>query len=173
MQRKKLDQGVRRADAGQKRRDARAWLSTTYPPPSKPTMVLSTIIRSSTPHSAAQVSPRMLACSGARQTRAAAIAPRRFPSPLHSHSFSSTTMAPRDPSYRVITNDTINKAVLNAEYAVRGAIAIRAEELRDDLEAGKKLPFDQVVSCNIGNPQQLDQKPLTYLRQVSVTSVAR
>jgi hypothetical protein len=81
-------------------------------------------------------------------------------------------MAPREPAYRVITNDTMNKAVLQAEYAVRGAIAIRAEELRDDLEAGKQLPFDAVVSCNIGNPQQLDQKPLTYLRQVSCSLAA-
>lgn len=78
----------------------------------------------------------------------------------------------RDPSYRVLTNETINKAVLEAEYAVRGKIPIRAEQLRDELENGKQLPFDKVVSCNIGNPQQLDQKPLTYLRQVSRSGAA-
>ncbi len=28
------------------------------------------------------------------------------------------------------------------------------------------LPFDKVISANIGNPQQLDQKPITFFRQV-------
>lgn len=76
----------------------------------------------------------------------------------------------RDPAYRVLTRDTMNKAVMEAEYAVRGKIPIRAEELRDQLHdegTNTRLPFDKVISCNIGNPQQLDQKPLTYLRQVS------
>lgn len=30
----------------------------------------------------------------------------------------------------------------------------------------ESLPFDQVISANIGNPQQLDQKPITFFRQV-------
>jgi alanine transaminase len=28
------------------------------------------------------------------------------------------------------------------------------------------LPFDEVVQCNIGNPQGLNQKPITYFREV-------
>lgn len=28
------------------------------------------------------------------------------------------------------------------------------------------LPFDEMVYCNIGNPQQLRQKPLTFFREV-------
>ena len=80
--------------------------------------------------------------------------------------------APREPSFRVVTPQTMNRAVQEAQYAVRGAIPLRAEELRDELEAGRTdLPFDTVVNCNIGNPQQLDQKPLTFLRQVSHASV--
>ncbi|GAA6009605.1 hypothetical protein JCM10207_004121 [Rhodosporidiobolus poonsookiae] len=81
-----------------------------------------------------------------------------------------TSREPRDPDFRVLRNPTINKNVLEAQYAVRGAIPLRAEELREVLEHKGKdagLPFDQVVSCNIGNPQQLDQKPLTFLRQIS------
>lgn len=74
----------------------------------------------------------------------------------------------RDPSFRVMNSASINKAVQEAQYAVRGAIPLRAEELRDHLDEERgPLPFDKIVSCNIGNPQQLDQKPLTYLRQVS------
>ncbi|GAA5913036.1 hypothetical protein JCM6882_005543 [Rhodosporidiobolus microsporus] len=78
--------------------------------------------------------------------------------------------SPRRPEERVLTNQTICPAVREAQYAVRGAIPLRAEELREVLEEKGKdagLPFDTVVNCNIGNPQQLDQKPLTFLRQVS------
>ncbi|CRK38351.1 hypothetical protein BN1708_007740 [Verticillium longisporum] len=42
-----------------------------------------------------------------------------------------------------------------------------SEEYRAKLAKGDKdLPFDQVISANIGNPQQLDQKPITFFRQV-------
>jgi alanine transaminase len=65
----------------------------------------------------------------------------------------------------------VNPAILKVEYAVRGEIAIKAEKYRDELKNGNKagLPFDRVVTANIGNPQQkgLDQKPLTFGRQVA------
>ena len=34
------------------------------------------------------------------------------------------------------------------------------------LKEGKSLPFKMVIMCNIGNPQQLGQKPITFFRQV-------
>ena len=52
----------------------------------------------------------------------------------------------------------IGKAVLETEYAVRGPIVARAQELE---QQGR-----EIIYCNIGNPQALEQKPLTYLRQV-------
>ena len=52
----------------------------------------------------------------------------------------------------------LGKAVLETEYAVRGAIVARAQELE---RSGK-----EIIYCNIGNPQALDQKPLTYGRQI-------
>jgi alanine transaminase len=69
------------------------------------------------------------------------------------------------------TPSSLNPSILNVQYAVRGAIAIRAEEHREKIKKnpnGHGLPFDQVVTANIGNPQQagLDQKPLTFGRQV-------
>jgi len=82
----------------------------------------------------------------------------------------SPSSARSSPSDRVLTNDTVNPAVLRAEYAVRGEIAIRAEELREECstqDGAKKLGFDKVISCNIGNPQQLEQKPITFFRQVA------
>ena len=52
----------------------------------------------------------------------------------------------------------INTHLIEAQYAVRGKIAIRAQELEAQ---GKRI-----IYCNIGNPQALKQKPLTYIRQV-------
>lgn len=66
-----------------------------------------------------------------------------------------------------LTVDKLNNNVVNAKYAVRGRLAIRAEELRDQLKANPgSLPFKKVVNANIGNPQQLDQQPITFYRQV-------
>jgi len=78
----------------------------------------------------------------------------------------STTTASR----RSLNIDNINPHVKAAEYAVRGELAIRSEKYRQQLassDSKSKLPFDSVISANIGNPQQLDQKPLTFFRQVT------
>ncbi|KAJ2699201.1 alanine transaminase [Coemansia spiralis] len=69
---------------------------------------------------------------------------------------------------KVLRLDTMNPRIRVMEYAVRGAIPIRAEELVAQLKSQPgSLPFSKVTPCNIGNPQQLEQKPLTFLRQVS------
>ncbi|KAI8145980.1 pyridoxal phosphate-dependent transferase [Fennellomyces sp. T-0311] len=61
----------------------------------------------------------------------------------------------------------MNPQIRNAEYAVRGALPIRADALSKQLETDKSLGFERVVFCNIGNPQQLAQKPITFFRQVA------
>lgn len=70
---------------------------------------------------------------------------------------------------RALNLDNINPHVKAAKYAVRGELAVRSEEYRAQLKEGKgkDLPFDTVISANIGNPQQLDQKPITFFRQVA------
>lgn len=69
-----------------------------------------------------------------------------------------------------LTVDSLNPAFLNVQYAVRGELAIRAEEYRVRLKTGDNhgLAFNKVISSNIGNPQQagLDQPPITFVRQV-------
>ncbi|KAI8995984.1 pyridoxal phosphate-dependent transferase [Gaertneriomyces semiglobifer] len=68
-----------------------------------------------------------------------------------------------------MTVGRLNSSVVNAEYAVRGELAIRAEELRKELAKNTKSShaFGKIINCNIGNPQQLAQKPITFFRQVS------
>lgn len=71
----------------------------------------------------------------------------------------------------VLSLESINPAVLDVHYAVRGELALKAvayeEQLHDPVKA-KELPFDKVVTANIGNPQQkgLNQRPITFWRQV-------
>jgi alanine transaminase len=68
---------------------------------------------------------------------------------------------------RSLNINNINPHVKEAKYAVRGELAVRSEEYRAKLAKGATdLPFDQVIAANIGNPQQLDQKPITFFRQV-------
>ena len=77
-------------------------------------------------------------------------------------------------SSTMLTVDDLNPAVHNVQYAVRGELAIKAEEFREALKdpnASSSLPFSKVVSSNIGNPQQkgLDQPPITFVRQVRLS----
>ncbi|KAK7042145.1 alanine aminotransferase [Favolaschia claudopus] len=78
-------------------------------------------------------------------------------------STSSTLMQP-------LTVDSLNSQLQTVQYAVRGELAIKAETYRDQLRSeNHNLPFDKVISSNIGNPQQkgLDQPPITFTRQVA------
>lgn len=66
-----------------------------------------------------------------------------------------------------LCRETLDQRVVNAEYAVRGEIVRTAQLMEEDLQAGRRqFPFNKVVWCNIGNPQILGQKPITYFRQV-------
>lgn len=58
----------------------------------------------------------------------------------------------------MIRFEEIGRQVREAEYAVRGPIVARAQELE---RQGRK-----VIYCNIGNPQSLGQRPITWVRQV-------
>ena len=86
-----------------------------------------------------------------------------IPKSIHRRLFSTTERV------RSLNIENINQNVRKAEYAVRGELAIKSEQYRAQLlkGEGQDLPFDTVISANIGNPQQLDQKPITFFRQVA------
>lgn len=66
-----------------------------------------------------------------------------------------------------LTVSKLNRNAVAAKYAVRGRIPTKLEQLRVELLNGDNhLPFEKIINANIGNPQQLDQKPLTFYRQV-------
>ena len=58
----------------------------------------------------------------------------------------------------MVTKELLNPHLIDAQYAVRGPIVILAQQLE---EQGRKI-----IYCNIGNPQALGQKPLSFLRQM-------
>mmetsp|Transcript_39058 Transcript_39058/g.89983 ORF Transcript_39058/g.89983 Transcript_39058/m.89983 type:complete len:534 (-) Transcript_39058:223-1824(-) len=83
---------------------------------------------------------------------------------LLSRAFGST--AARTAAERLHIGN-MNTKVLGASYAVRGPVLDRALELQHELSDNPgSLPFDEIVQCNIGNPQSLGQLPLSFHRQV-------
>ncbi|KAI9614510.1 hypothetical protein KEM48_005975 [Puccinia striiformis f. sp. tritici PST-130] len=85
----------------------------------------------------------------------------------HYYYYSTTTTTTIRTSHHIkrsetmISVDDLNPAIIKAQYAVRGRIAIKAEQLRATLQsnpnAKNELGFDSIINCNIGNPQQLGQ----------------
>ena len=72
------------------------------------------------------------------------------------------TTAP-NAAAKQMTVESLNQNYVSAEYAVRGEIVLRALELEAQVD---DKPFDEVVFCNIGNPQQLNQRPVSFFREV-------
>ncbi|CAL0317985.1 unnamed protein product [Lupinus luteus] len=86
---------------------------------------------------------------------------------IHSRFLSSTpALSSMDSSFPVTANN-INPKVLKCEYAVRGEIVTLAQKLQEDLQANPgSHPFEEILYCNIGNPQSLGQQPITFFREV-------
>jgi len=59
---------------------------------------------------------------------------------------------------KVLHPSLLNKDVASAEYAVRGELYLKAEELR---RQGKEIIF-----TNVGNPHALGQPPISFFREV-------
>lgn len=60
----------------------------------------------------------------------------------------------------------INPNIRRLEYAVRGPLVVRAVQLSKELEQSGDKPFKSVIFANIGDCHAMNQKPLTYFRQV-------
>lgn len=69
-------------------------------------------------------------------------------------------------AFSVMNKKTISKAVQEAQYAVRGAVAIRAAGIKKEMAAGKTFKFNKLVPMHSGNPHALNQPPITFGREV-------
>eukprot|EP00419_Tripos_fusus_P004821 CAMPEP_0172684788 /NCGR_PEP_ID=MMETSP1074-20121228/19801_1 /TAXON_ID=2916 /ORGANISM="Ceratium fusus, Strain PA161109" /LENGTH=532 /DNA_ID=CAMNT_0013503851 /DNA_START=68 /DNA_END=1666 /DNA_ORIENTATION=+ len=67
----------------------------------------------------------------------------------------------------VFTADDVSNKILAARYEVRGTVPLRANALEAMLKSGEQLPFDRMIKCHIGNPQAVEQRPITFYRQVA------
>ena len=60
----------------------------------------------------------------------------------------------------------MNQNLIEAEYQVRGTIAIKSAEYAQRMKKGEKFKFEKLLAMNIGNPQALNQKPIDFPREV-------
>jgi aspartate/methionine/tyrosine aminotransferase len=69
-----------------------------------------------------------------------------------------------------LTSDTLNPTLKRMEYAVRGQVVMAADKLNAELQAhtphSEDFDFEKILYTNIGNPQSVGQKELTWPRQV-------
>merc|ERR1719160_1604914 len=65
-----------------------------------------------------------------------------------------------------MTLSNVRQDLVEMKYAVRGAVVAKAEEMKRRLQAGEQLPFKEIILCNVGNPHAVQQKPVTFYRQV-------
>eukprot|EP00933_Yihiella_yeosuensis_P022944 TRINITY_DN17953_c0_g1_i1.p1 TRINITY_DN17953_c0_g1~~TRINITY_DN17953_c0_g1_i1.p1 ORF type:complete len:539 (-),score=122.36 TRINITY_DN17953_c0_g1_i1:109-1725(-) len=80
---------------------------------------------------------------------------------------SSSTCSGTNGTCPSLTMDTVPRRIIDAEYAVRGEIVTRSFDIDKKLkQKDHGLPFDETVPCNIGNPQAVGAKPITFHRQV-------
>jgi alanine transaminase len=86
-------------------------------------------------------------------------------------------MATTTPSrLRALDINHIKPHVREANYVLGGELAARAEAYRihfmkmanglPSLSKGESLAFDRVINANLGNPQLVGQRPITFFRQV-------
>eukprot|EP00798_Chlamydomonas_sp_ICE-L_P015020 gene15020-21092_t len=88
----------------------------------------------------------------------AALQGANAPSILGSDGVRFKSTNPNVKDGKVMHPELLNQNVLDTQYAVRGELYLRAEQLRKE---GKEIIF-----TNVGNPHALGAKPLTFPRQV-------
>ena len=101
-------------------------------------------------------------------------------------SSTSSNMAATAPA--TVTLDNMNPCIKKMEYAVRGPLVIRATAIEkvsvcawdrnfgsnifnvffcpQEIQAGVKKPFANVIKANIGDAHAMGNKPITFIRQV-------
>ncbi|KAJ0178032.1 hypothetical protein K1T71_005855 [Dendrolimus kikuchii] len=63
-------------------------------------------------------------------------------------------------------SENINQKLLGIQYAVRGRVVQRAQQIEREIQKGVPKPFERVIRANIGDCHALGQQPITFIRQV-------
>ncbi|MES1920657.1 hypothetical protein MHBO_002308 [Bonamia ostreae] len=73
---------------------------------------------------------------------------------------------------KTLTLKNINKNIIKFTYQVRGPIVNKAYQILEELKTpNHNYPFKKIYMCNIGNPQELGQMPITFMRQMVAACV--
>eukprot|EP01102_Stenamoeba_stenopodia_P004541 TRINITY_DN1483_c0_g1_i1.p1 TRINITY_DN1483_c0_g1~~TRINITY_DN1483_c0_g1_i1.p1 ORF type:complete len:538 (+),score=125.19 TRINITY_DN1483_c0_g1_i1:111-1724(+) len=108
-----------------------------------------------------------LATSGRLASKQTSLTPLTSLAPRRWKSGGASKVATDSADGPVLSPNSINQAVVKTQYAVRGPLVLKAEEYRNILKTKPEtLPFKEIIACNIGNPQELGQVPISFLRQV-------
>ncbi|XP_014616813.1 PREDICTED: alanine aminotransferase 1 isoform X1 [Polistes canadensis] len=102
----------------------------------------------------------------ANRSRLSSIGPIVLPVAVDTTVMSRTMARTASNNMKVLNEDNIYENIKKMEYAVRGPLLIRANELEKELQKGAKKPFKEVLKANIGDAHAMGQKPITFLRQV-------
>jgi len=78
--------------------------------------------------------------------------------PLYHELYDATDDQEEEPTSYTWNEDTMNQSLRRMQYAVRGEVVMRADQLAAE---GREILY-----TNIGNPHQVGQHPITYFRQV-------
>jgi len=99
------------------------------------------------------------------RVRSAARAPLSLSSCSLLSTSQSLAMAPpaAEPSLKL---ENMNPCIKKMQYAVRGPLVIRANDIEKEIQSGVKKPFDSVIKANIGDAHAMGNKPITFIRQV-------
>lgn len=66
---------------------------------------------------------------------------------------------------KALRQETLSPNVKECQYAVRGAIPMRGEQIKKEIAKGSTAyKFDKMTPCNIGNPQAVGQGNITFNR---------
>ncbi|VDM99164.1 unnamed protein product [Thelazia callipaeda] len=72
----------------------------------------------------------------------------------------------RSSMAHVLNYNNMNPHIRSMEFAVRGPIVIRGEQLEHELKNGQIKSFSSIVRANIGDAHDMGQKPITWIRQI-------
>jgi len=88
---------------------------------------------------------------------------------LERHDSELTVLMPSEKHHKTsfLTVEEMDQHLVEMKYAVRGAVVAKSAEMRARLQKGENLPFSEIIPCNIGNPHAVQQKPITFYRQVA------
>lgn len=82
------------------------------------------------------------------------------------HTAGTCTKRKAQHQSKILNKETMNQQILKMQFAVKGAVLLRALKHKADMAKGEKKVFPELIYTNQGDCHAMGQKPITFLRQV-------